>query len=1115
MEQLITLDANILQSFINCPESILNRDVALQIAIATYPNTPHNLLEILANSDRLQVAEAAQMHVNYTGELAENWQNVVKNKLKSRYLGQNDRLAVELLKIAPLPVYFLSEYVPPEYLIRGLNNPYLGKSDRQQLLARLARESSLEPRLQVAESTDTPIAILEQLVGDLELCVRIAVEYNPNCPPGLVELVRGQYEVASNWDTNSQQLDNLSNSNWDWIRLAVAQNPSASEKTLLKLAGDKLFKIQLAVGKNPVTSARVLSVLAEHSSREIQATVAKHPNATEEILHSLFDTHQEAIKSRENLPASILERIFKESSKNPQVPLFLSQSGANIYFFTRQPNTPARVLAKFADIDLEELRTYAKNKYRNSPIKNNIEGWIDDRCNGLIELAKHPQVSRKILEQLSKLPNQRVQLAVAQNPKISNQLQIELLEELILTTNEYIICQIASASNTPASIIEKIVEQQEYQNQFRIKLRRLLTREPNADNRESIADVLMDDNHKILASYSVTVDVEQWLDLIESYQWMTLLEDYSYVGRLKERFAKDKSFAEMVVKQWSDLLPTLLPEDRQQVIDNILDLSDALSRLIQKQYNIKVALLENPNTSGEIREQFKNQIIKKIYNGDRDVFMALAYNLQVSETDREEYLQRLIERGNCAAAIAQNPLTPVHILEQLFKLGCETGRGNKILAALAKNSAIPEHIFRKIADLRQQYLWQTLAENPHTPANLLIKFVTEEVKKTVHSNVTMLDLVLANPNLPILNRYQLLLEQEEEKEIEKSNQILARRIDSPYALTKVLETGDRNAKIFAAKNPKTPIQVLKQLAKDEDRTIRSVIAENSNLPLEILLQLAEDTDVNIRAGLARDRFRKPTPIPILEKLAGDDSERVRAEVANNRNTPVEILKKLAYDSSTEVGRRLTRNRNTPVEVLEFLGVEKGIVDVYNANTPGKALAAAVEQTFHGNFRSKDKALNKLLKSYTSNMPAYILEKLANYPTPWIRSSVAHHHNTPASALEKMIDDDYEVVLWGIARNPNTPPDLLERLVNKPELSESDRQQIYPSIANRKYIPKTIMEKLLKCNLYGVRESIVCQPNLPLEIAEKLIKEKSTESVLVSLARNPVLTTELLNEFVKQ
>ncbi|HEY9693748.1 MAG TPA: hypothetical protein V6D15_16200 [Oculatellaceae cyanobacterium] len=64
---------------------------------------------------------------------------------------------------------FLSEWVPAERLIEGLRNPYLPSRCRLKFLKRLAKELTLEPRLQVAESLLTLSALLEQLAGDLEM----------------------------------------------------------------------------------------------------------------------------------------------------------------------------------------------------------------------------------------------------------------------------------------------------------------------------------------------------------------------------------------------------------------------------------------------------------------------------------------------------------------------------------------------------------------------------------------------------------------------------------------------------------------------------------------------------------------------------------------------------------------------------------------------------------------------------------------------------------------------------------------------------------------------------------------------------------------------------------
>lgn len=75
MEKLIALDANTLQSLSDRPESIITQDIPFQIAVASHPDTPRNLLEILANSDTPEVAEAARLHANYAGELNSEYAN--------------------------------------------------------------------------------------------------------------------------------------------------------------------------------------------------------------------------------------------------------------------------------------------------------------------------------------------------------------------------------------------------------------------------------------------------------------------------------------------------------------------------------------------------------------------------------------------------------------------------------------------------------------------------------------------------------------------------------------------------------------------------------------------------------------------------------------------------------------------------------------------------------------------------------------------------------------------------------------------------------------------------------------------------------------------------------
>ena len=176
-----------LQAFLDRPESLINQTLEFQLAVANYLQTPRQLLEILANNIPYpQVVEAAKLHVNLAGEIGENWREVAEDKIKNAPLEQNDRLVAELLKIAPVPEYLISEWIPGHRLIEGLENPYLPQSDKIKLLERLADSTIIEERLKAAAHQETPKETLEILAGDLELPIRIAVKYHQNSPADVI-----------------------------------------------------------------------------------------------------------------------------------------------------------------------------------------------------------------------------------------------------------------------------------------------------------------------------------------------------------------------------------------------------------------------------------------------------------------------------------------------------------------------------------------------------------------------------------------------------------------------------------------------------------------------------------------------------------------------------------------------------------------------------------------------------------------------------------------------------------------------------------------------------------------------------------------------------------------
>jgi hypothetical protein len=96
----------------------------------------------------------------------------------------------------------------------------------------------------------------------------------------------------------------------------------------------------------------------------------------------------------------------------------------------------------------------------------------------------------------------------------------------------------------------------------------------------------------------------------------------------------------------------------------------------------------------------------------------------------------------------------------------------------------------------------------------------------------------------------------------------------------VLEKGERNAKVTAARHHKTLIQILEQLAKDVHGTMRKVVLPRSNLLLSSLLELTQYPSVSVRLSLTYKQSQEtPTPVQLLERLAQDASEPVRGRVA--------------------------------------------------------------------------------------------------------------------------------------------------------------------------------------------------------------------------------------------
>ena len=935
---------------------------------------------------------------------------------------------------------------------------------------------SLESRLELAESPNTDPEILAELIGDLSLAVRLAAKNNPNISAESIKSIDSQSKIAFDWNSNPQQLQNLSDSLWDWIRLTVAQNPSTTESALLSLAKDPIREIQLAVANNPQTPANILSVLVNSKQLGVRTAIAQHPQATETILHSLFDTQKNTIDNRANLPASIIERFYQERST--EKPLW--DDIALHHFLLRQPNTPTWILKELADIDLKFLKTYKLKKFSRKPSPETLAKWIEDDLEFLADVAVHPQVSAEILASLVKYPNQEVKLAVALNPKTSKRIRLEIFDDIFAGYESWMKVKIAEDANTPVSVLETLASDSSSGSVSLEWLKQGLGNDAPLVKKVSRFYDRYQYSQKILSSLREDFSLRRkiladWNNLYSSLN----SEEQKQITELGSAMLPAIGLNGGIPAQDSWLAGYLTNNDekiRPEFILYGMLLLDTISFDSNKEeIKIAAALLANSQSPKSLRDKLKQKYLSNFkfgsYSSDKEnvkLRLALGYNPVIPETERIAYLEEALalDRNDIRKAIAENPQTPEIILEQVA-----SGNFSYRIKLIIENPHTPSHLLRKaVSELKkeeksQDYLLEKIARNPNAPKDLLAELLDDGFSNDV----------LRNPSLNTLDKYQFELQIKQKEERQQALDLLSQRIDRPYAMELVIESGNFDAKRTIALNRETPVRILEKLAQDSDDTVRLAVSNNSKLPLYIAWQLTQDSNYKVRQALARRRSEieileilakdehgavrnqvaenDNASFKILELLANDESEYVRADVVAHPNTSVEILTKLGNDPSHKVAKALIRNEKTPVEILEKIGLERGLVNIRNPKTSPQALAAAVERLIKVKFDPDENLYNLLENVPGSQMPANVLSELANHKKEIIRLQVARHQNTPNSALETMVHDTYEPVLWGIARNPNSSSQLLLKLL------DIYGEEVAGAISERKAIPPEVRVRL--------------------------------------------------------
>ena len=342
-------------------------------------------------------------------------------------------------------------------------------------------------------------------------------------------------------------------------------------------------------------------------------------------------------------------------------------------------------------------------------------------------------------------------------------------------------------------------------------------------------------------------------------------------------------------------------------------------------------------------------------------------------------------------------------------------------------------------------------------------------------------------------------------------------------------------RLIAAHN-NTGADVLSTLSHSKDRSTRAKVAANAVTPLEDFLRLGQQFPDEFMGNLQLDILllenpallqslpealllrvlkRESCPEGFLTFAAGMASEKIQLGVAMNPKAPAaaiallrksthaavraslpEKFAKLGTKDPEEEFREEVRKRLAKLtldEVKEAWG--KGHIGL--PQFPQLRLEVKLHLAEWDLTRGILKPL-----AQNPNMPAALLDALAQYADSGVRAAVAHNRSTSVPLLEIMAKDADRYVRSSVAKNPSTPVALL------PALSKDEEGWVRSSVAQNPNTPVALLEALAKDMDRSVRGSVAENPNTPVVLLAALGKDKYLR-VLSSVAENPNTPVALL------
>lgn len=205
-----------------------------------------------------------------------------------------------------------------------------------------------------------------------------------------------------------------------------------------------------------------------------------------------------------------------------------------------------------------------------------------------------------------------------------------------------------------------------------------------------------------------------------------------------------------------------------------------------------------------------------------------------------------------------------------------------------------------------------------TAVQALTKSLTEEIpvfglKASLH----------ASPEIPSFDNWKSVHYLKADQAQTEDNVAIGGEIVSPVSSLAAMEiTGENKAinktwrdlsvhlALRLIDHPKTPAEVLRELAKHSDAEVRAQVVDHQNTPFESIMQLIHDQDLNVRMSLAESYT---VGYAVLEMLVDDENPYVsaRAKLTSQRlrsSTGTSVIRNLFGLSSTQESTEVPKLR---------------------------------------------------------------------------------------------------------------------------------------------------------------------------------------------------------------